>query len=494
MSRPGETDRSYHKHQVAGLIVGVVAFLALIAAPEPPAVSHRAWAAAAVGVLMALWWMSEAVPLATTALLPLVLFPVLGVADIEATATSYAHPLIFLFLGGFMLARAMERWNLHRRIALHILRLGGKHPESVIFSMMVATAFLSMWVSNTATAMMMLPIGHSVASTIAAQAGSREDENVIRFSAALMLGIGYAATIGGMGTLIGTPPNALFAGFMSESYDMKIGFAQWMLVGVPVVVVLLPVAWLVLTRVAFRFSLPPTAEQDDPLSSQIAALGEMSRGEMLVSALAATAAAGWMFRPLINDAIPDLAVTDAGIAVSVAVLLFVIPVDLARGRFLLTWSEAIALRWDVLILFGGGLALAAAISDTGLASWIGGGLLVIGSLPVFWMVLTVMIVVVYLGELASNTAMAAIFLPIAGAAATGMGFSPLVLALPVALAASLGFMLPVATPPNAIIYSSGAVTAHQMLRAGALLDIVSIVIAAVLAATLGFWAFELTVN
>ena len=221
-------------------------------------------------------------PLATTALLPLVLFPVLGIADLEAAATSYATPLIFLFLGGFLLARAMERWNLHRRIALHILRLGGQRPESVIFSMMVATAFLSMWVSNTATAMMMLPIGQSVASTIASQAGSREDENVIRFSAALMLGIGYAATIGGMGTLIGTPPNALFAGFMSESYDMKIGFAQWMLVGVPVVVVLLPVTWLVLTRIAFRFSLPPTAEQDDPLSSQIAALGEMSRGEVLV--------------------------------------------------------------------------------------------------------------------------------------------------------------------------------------------------------------------
>lgn len=494
MPKQGESDNGYSRYQFVGLIVGIVALIALTIAPEPASVSNRAWAVAAIGIFMAIWWMTEAAPLATTALLPLVLFPVFGIADLKATATSYAHPLIFLFLGGFMLARAMERWNLHRRIALHILRLGGQQPSSVIFSLMLATAFLSMWVSNTATAMMMLPIGQSVATTIAKQTSPQESQEVISFSAALMLGIAYAATIGGMGTLIGTPPNALFAGFMNETYGMKIGFAQWMLVGVPMVVILLPVTWLVLTRIAFRFSLPAATAQDDPLPAQIASLGPMSRGEVLVSVMAALAAAGWMFRPLINKLVPDLAITDAGIAMSVAVLLFVIPVELARGRFVLSWSEAIALRWDVLILFGGGLALATAINDTGLASWIGGALSALGNLPMIWLVLVVMVVVVYLGELASNTAMAAIFLPIAGAAAVGMGLSPLLLAFPVALAASLGFMLPVATPPNAIIFGSGAVTAQQMLRAGAILDIVAIGIVAAIGTTVGFWALELTGN
>ncbi len=492
MPRQGETEKEYRRYQFAGLVFGVFALIGLIIMPEPAVVSNRAWAVAGVGILMAIWWMTEAVPLATTALLPLVLFPVFGIGDLKTTATSYAHPLIFLFLGGFMLARAMESWNLHRRIALHILRLGGQQPSSVIFSLMVATAFLSMWVSNTATAMMMLPIGQSVATTIARQANLQSSQDVTSFSAALMLGIAYAATIGGMGTLIGTPPNALFAGFMSETYGMEIGFSQWMLVGVPMVLILLPVTWLVLTRIVFRFSLPAVPAQNDPLAVQIAALGPMSRGEALVSTLAVLAAVGWIFRPLINTLVPDLAITDAGIAMAVAVLLFVTPVRLSRGRFVLSWNEAITLRWDVLILFGGGLALATAINDTGLASWIGGALSALSHLPMFWLVLTVMIVVVFLGELASNTAMAAIFLPITGAAAVSMGLSPLLLAYPVALAASLGFMLPVATPPNAIIFGSGAVTAQQMLRAGVVLDIISIGIVAAIGTTIGFWALELT--
>ena len=494
MSTQHEPENGYGRHQLVGLFIGIGALVGLMLCPEPSAVSKSAWAVAAVGIMMAIWWMTEAVPLATTALLPLVLFPVLGVGDIAATATSYAHPLVFLFLGGFMLARAMERWNLHRRIALHILRLGGQGLSSVIFSLMLATAFLSMWVSNTATAMMMLPIGQSVVSTITRQMGSDENQNVTSFSAALMLGIGYAATIGGMGTLIGTPPNALFAGFMNDTYGMQIGFAQWMLVGVPVVVVLLPVTWLILTRIAFRFSLNATAHRTDLIPAQIASLGPMSRGEILVASVAALAAAGWIFRPLVVKLVPGFALTDAGIAMSVAILLFITPVELGRGRFLLSWNEAITLRWDVLILFGGGLALAAAINDTGLASWIGSALSVLGFLPMFWLVLAVMMVVVYLGELASNTAMAAIFLPIAGAAAVSMGLDPLLLAYPVALAASLGFMLPVATPPNAIVFGSGAVTAQQMLKAGALLDIVSIVLVAAIGTTVGFWVLTATVN
>lgn len=492
MLAQGQNENGQSRYKLAGLVIGVGILIAMTISPKPVGVSNQAWAVAAVGLLMAIWWMTEAAPLATTALLPLVLFPILDISNLKTTATSYAHPLIFLFLGGFMLARAMERWNLHRRIALHILRLGGHKPSSVIFSFMLATAFLSMWVSNTATAMMMLPIGQSVATTIARQSQPPNNGGLTTFSAALMLGIAYAATIGGMGTLIGTPPNALFAGFMHETYGMEIGFFQWMLVGIPVVVILLPVTWFVLTRVAFRFSLTDLGAQGDAMAAEITSLDPMSRGEALVAALMAITAAGWIFRALLNKLLPGIAISDAGIAMTAAVLLFIIPVQWSKGRFLLSWSEAIALRWDVLILFGGGLALAASINDSGLAHWIGGPLSALSNLPVIWLVLAVMIVVVYLGELASNTAMAAIFLPIAGAAAVGMGVSPLVLTFPVALAASLGFMLPVATPPNAIIFGSGAITAQQMLRAGAILDIISIGIVALIGTTIGFWALELT--
>jgi len=273
----GKNEKGQSRYQLVGLIVGIGILIAMMISRPPAGISSQAWSVAAVGLLMAVWWMTEAVPLATTALLPLVMFPILGISELQTTATSYAHPLIFLFLGGFMLARAMERWNLHRRIALHILRLGGHKPSSVIFSLMLATAFLSMWVSNTATAMMMLPIGQSVAATMAERYQTPDDSGFTGFSAALMLGICYAATIGGMGTLIGTPPNALFAGFMSDTYGMKIGFSQWMLVGVPVVVVLLPITWIVLTQVAFRFSVADVGMRSDPLAEEIASLGPMSR-------------------------------------------------------------------------------------------------------------------------------------------------------------------------------------------------------------------------
>ena len=471
---------------MAGLAAGPIALLAMLLAPLPAGVSPQAWAVAAVGVLMAIWWMTEAVPLATTALLPVLLFPMLDVMDIRDAAASYAHPLIFLFLGGFMLARAMQRWQLHRRIALHVMRLGGNSLTALIFSVMSATAFLSMWVSNTATAMMMLPIGQSIITTVVAQSGPAQQIDLNRFSAALMLGIAYAATIGGMGTLIGTPPNALFAGFMSETYAVSIGFSQWMMIGIPIVIILLPIAWLVLTRLVFRFSIPHRHMQSILLKDDADALGPMSRGELLVGLVMAMTAVGWVFRPLITKLYPGLTLSDAGIAVLAAIMLFVIPADWSKGRFLLAWSDAAKLRWDVLILFGGGLALASAMTQSGLVNVIAQTLSELGTFPVFWLVLIVMVVVVYLGELASNTAMAAIFLPISGAFAISIGVDPLVLTLPVAVAASLGFMLPVATPPNAIIFGSGAVTVQQMLRAGAILDVICIIIAALIVTTLGF--------
>jgi sodium-dependent dicarboxylate transporter 2/3/5 len=454
--------------------------------------SEEARRAAVIAALMAFWWVSEPIPLAATALLPIAAFPLAGIANLETTAQSYAHPLILLFLGGFMLAAAMERWQLHRRIALGAVVVSGRKPRALVLAMMLATAFVSLWVSNTATAMVMVPIAASLLSARRSeQTGSsngeahphacgeaRQEEDA--FGAALILGIAFSATIGGMGTLIGTPPNALFAAVMEKSYGVSIGFGQWMLIGLPIVLVLIPITWLVLTRIAFRV---PDAEL--PAAAFPAAPETMSRGERFVAVVLAATAVAWIFRPWLSKLLGTAALSDAGIAITAALVLFLMPERWVGSRALLEWDDVKGIRWDVLILFGGGLALADAIGSSGLADWIGSRVGGLRGLPVAGLVLVMMVVVVYLGELASNTAVAAMFLPIAGAASYGLGAHPLDLALPVALAASLGFMLPVATPPNAIAYGTGAVTARQMLRAGAILDVISIFVVYAAAMTLG---------
>lgn len=488
---PATNDASQGRQRNIGLYVGPVVMGAIIALPTPSDLPSEGHAAAAIGCMMAVWWMTEAVPLAVTAMLPLVLFPVFGINDLATTAASYAHPLIFLFLGGFMLARTMQRWQLHKRLAFFVLRFGGSHPAAVIASLMVTTAFLSLWVSNTATTMVMLPIGQSIAATVGTGRSDRAGRVLKDFGPALMLGIAYAATIGGMGSIIGTPPNALFAAFMHDSYGFEIGFAEWMMLGVPIVVVLLPLTWLVLTRVVFRVSALEKGDDRTDLLVNIEELGPMSRGERLIATLMVVVACLWIFRPLLNQFLPGFVLTDAGIAITAAVMLFIVPVRYRDGVYLLNWKEAAKIRWDVLILFGGGLALADAISSSNLAAWISTLSGVLENLPFVVVILAATVVIVYLGELASNTAMAAIFLPIAGATAIGLGQDPILLALPVVLAASLGFMLPVATPPNAIVYGSGAVTAHQMLRAGALINIIGIVIVVAAGLTIGPLVFSM---
>lgn len=473
------------RHRLIGLLAGPSALLVVLANPAPAGLSGPGWSVAAVGLWMAIWWMTEALPLAVTALLPIVLFPMLGVASLEATTPSYAHPLVFLFLGGFLLARAMNVWSLDRRLAWTVLRFTGSSPRGVIAGLMGVTAFLSMWVSNTATAMVMLPIGLSIVTTF----GETAAKTTQGIAPALLLGIAYAATIGGMGTIIGTPPNALFVAFMAESHGVEISFLKWMLIGVPLVLVLLPVAWFVLTRIAFRIPGRRSPEVAGLFEKKFAALEPISHPQRLLALLMLLVAGGWIFRPLIVGVFPGFNLTDAGIAITGAVLLFLIPADLKDGRFLLSWKEAVDIRWDVLILFGGGLALAAAIGNSDLADWIGAQLIGFRALPLFLLILAVGVLVVLLSELASNTAIAAVFLPVAGAAALGMGEAAILLALPVALFATLGFMLPVATPPNAVIFGSGVVEMRHMLRAGIMLDIFGIIIVALAIVTLGSWVF-----
>jgi sodium-dependent dicarboxylate transporter 2/3/5 len=454
---------------------------------------------AAVGVLMAVWWVSEALPLAATALLPIALFPLLGVVEVEDAAAPYANDVIFLFMGGFMLALAMQRWGLHRRIALRTVMAVGTRPVRVIGGFMLATGFLSMWVSNTATTVVMLPIGLSVlalvfervrggvqvgADTKVADAGEETDDKATaNFATCLMLAIAYAASIGSLATLIGTPPNLFMAGFLAESYGIQIGFGQWMLLGLPLAVIFMILTWLVLTKLVYPITLKEIPGGRELFRSELAKLGPMSRGERIVLVVFVSTALLWIARePLtgwtwLTDLVPGIAgLSDAGIAIIAALALFAIPVDARHGVFTLDWASAVKLPWGVLLLFGGGLSLAAAITSSGLDEFIGNSVAALGGVPTLVMVLVVVISVVFLTELTSNTATAATFLPIVAGIAIGLNIDVLLLVVPAALAATCAFMLPVATPPNAIVFGSGHVTIPQMVRAGWRLNLIAIVL------------------
>jgi solute carrier family 13 (sodium-dependent dicarboxylate transporter), member 2/3/5 len=478
---PPPAARSQTRARV-GLLLGPVCFVALLLLAPPEALSEEAWRTAAVGVLMAIWWVTEAVPIPATALLPLVLFPLIGVMPIGDAAPPYANPVIFLFMGGFMLALALEKSGLHRRIALAIVGGVGARPANLVAGFMVATALLSMWVSNTAAVVMMLPVATSIIVLVGARGGRTGAHN---FPVALLLGIAYGASIGGVGTLIGTPPNALLAGFMAEVYGVRIGFAEWMLFGVPLVIVALPLTWAYLTRLVFPVPRAAVEGGDELIRRERETLGALSRGEARVAIVAAAMALAWMTQPLLVRVVP--AMTDAGIAITGALVLFVTPVDWRRGEFALDWKQTERLPWGILVLFGGGLSLAAAIQTTGLAAWIGEQLLGLQALPLVLVTVLVTSVVVFLTELTSNTATAAAFLPIVAAAAVAFGVDPLVLAVPAVVGASCAFMLPVATPPNALVYATGEVDMTDMIRAGFGLNVMMIALLNVFVFAFGEW-------
>jgi len=472
------------KGRIAGLAIGISLFIVMLLVPPPGNLSPAGWHVAAVGILMAIFWVSEALPLPATALLPLPLFPLLGVMPIKATAAPYANPVIFLFMGGFVIALAMERWQLHERIALFVLKSVGERMDRLIGGFMVATALLSMWVSNTATTLMMLPIALSVvALNNDNKAPGQQDSRsgAAAFPGALLLSVAYGATAGGLATLVGTPPNAFLAGFMRQTYGIEIGFAQWMAMALPLSVVLLFVMWWLMTRVIFRLKGHSIGGAQEVIRERAASQGPMSTGEKRIGVLFLLLAAAWIFRPLINKQIPGVALDDTVVAMIAALLAFLIPVDLKRGVFLMNWDWAQRLPFGILILFGGGLTLASAIDNTGLAAWIGDQLAVLGGLPPILIVIAMITLLIFLTELTSNTATTAAFLPVVAALALTLGEHPLLLAVPAALAASCAFMLPVATPPNAIVFSSGHLAIAQMARAGVLLNVVSIVLITLIA-------------
>ncbi|ACU97472.1 SLC13 family permease [Saccharomonospora viridis] len=469
-----------------GPVLAVVAYLLL-----PDSLSTEGKITAAVAALMAVWWVTEALPLAATALLPLVLFPFLGVSDIGDAAAPYADDVIFLFMGGFMIALAMQRWNLHKRIALRTVLAVGTKPVMLVAGFMIATGFISMWVSNTATAVMMMPIGLSVLGLVSQLGDGKGDPN---FATALMLGIAYAASIGSLATIIGTPPNTLLVGYLEENFDIAIGFGEWMLFGLPIAVVFLVIAWLVLTRLVFRPRLKSLPGGRELIREQLDQLGPMSRGEMNALIVFVLAALSWVTIPTLADidAVAEVApwldhISDAGIAIAAALLLFALPANRKQGVRTLDWDTAKELPWGILLLFGGGLSLSSHFTRTGLSEWIGEQVGGLSALPIIVLVAIVVLLVLLLTELTSNTATAAAFLPILGGVAVGLGYGPMVLAVPAALAATCAFMLPVATPPNAIVFGTGHVTIGQMVKGGVWLNAAALVIVTLGAYTLGAW-------
>ena len=457
-----------------GLFLGPLVMLITLVLPAPAGMETAAWHCAGLALFMATWWATEAIPIPATSLLPLAIGPAIGVGGIEDLAASYADDIIFLFLGGFLLGLAMQRWNLHRRIALSTLLAVGSSPARQIAGFMIATGFISMWVSNTATSIMMLPIGMSVVSLMAEDPGEERSPAVDRYATRLLLGIAYAASIGGVATLIGTPPNALLAGYLSSDQGIEIGFAQWMVVGIPVSVTMMAVAWFWLVRGGFELDTSEAGR--DMLKNEMEKLGPLTTAEKRVGIMFLLAAGLWICRPLLGNAGLDW-LSDAMIAMAIGVALFVIPAGDNKGSRLMNWENEAGVPWGVLLLFGGGLALAGAIKKTGLAEWIATQMEVFGVLPSVLLIGAVVLVIISLTEVSSNTATAAVFMPLLGALAGSVGVDVLLLTVPAAIAASCAFMMPVATPPNAIVFATGRMKIQSMMQAGFALNIVCVVLA-----------------
>jgi solute carrier family 13 (sodium-dependent dicarboxylate transporter), member 2/3/5 len=472
--------------QKTGLWTGIICFGIILLLPAPETMEPAAWRVTALGTLMAIWWITEAIPIAATSLLPIVLLPVLEVQSISASTAPYANPLIFLFMGGFMIAIAMQRWNLHKRIALNIVSFIGTKPSSILIGFIIASAFLSMWVSNTATALMMLPIALSIIQLAKSNGGEQSalDSN---FNLVLVLCIAYACNIGGVGTLIGTPPNALAAGYMLETYGLDVSFVKWMIAGLPIVIIGLPLMYLILSKLVYPVSLKELPGGESLIKNELVKLGKINTPEKRVSIVFGVTALLWITRPLISNIIPEI--SDAGIAIAAGVSLFLIPADIRKGIFLVSWEDIQKLPWGILILFGGGLSLASAISTSGLADWIGQEIGALGFLPILLMLIIVVAVIVFLTEMTSNTATAAAFVPILGSAAIGLGQDPMFFVIPAVIAASCAFMLPVATPPNAIVYASNEVSMAQMSKAGIWLNITFILFITMAAYTIIAWVY-----
>jgi solute carrier family 13 (sodium-dependent dicarboxylate transporter), member 2/3/5 len=460
-----------------GLLVGPLLFFLLLLIPVPEGLRPEAWRVLALAALMISWWVTEAIPIPVTSLLPIILLPLMGVSSIKDAASPFANPVVYLFMGGFVIALAMEKWELHRRIALNIIRITGTNANGIILGFMIATAFLSMWISNTATAVMMLPIAVSVVELLNKDTNRYDYGGMKNFSLTLMLGIAYCASIGGMATIIGTPPNVVLKGFVRDQYGYEIGFGEWMLVGLPFSVLLLIIVYVMLVKFMYPNKLGRFEGGKALIAAELAQLGQMSKGERYTLMIFSGTALLWTLSGLINQAIPWLKLSDEAIALIGATMLFLIPLDLKKSEQILDWRDTQRLPWGILLLFGGGLSLADALAKTGTIGLIGEQFEGMGSMG-WLLILGLTAVSLYLTEVMSNVALVNIFLPVVSGVAIGAGINPIIMLVPVTLAASCAFMLPMSTPPNAIVFASGHITIAQMVKVGFWLNILAILIIA----------------
>lgn len=461
------------------ILAGPLSFIIILLLPPAKDLSSEAQAVLAITSWIAIWWITEAIPIPVTSLLPIILFPLTGALDIAKTTSSYGHKMIFLYMGGFIIALAIERWNLHKRIALQTIALVGKNGDRIILGFMLATYLLSMWISNTATTMMMLPIAVAVAK----QFGSIEEKAQdlpghkkldASFGLPLMLGIAYAASIGGITTLIGTPTNAMLAAVVKDLFNQEIDFAKWMSISLPISMILLAISWVYLVKIIFPVNSNGNSDGYEEIKKELKALGPLTSDEVKVIIVFLITAISWIVRSfLLKRFIPGI--DDTIIALFGVVLLFLIPSS-KKGERLMNWETAVKLPWGILILFGGGLALAAGFQSTGLAAWLGGSLKNLDNVSFIILLFAVSAMVNFLTEVTSNVATASIILPILGSVAIVLGVHPYPLMIAATLSASCAFMLPVATPPNAVVFSTGYITIGQMVRAGFILNIISVVV------------------
>ncbi|WP_027878831.1 SLC13 family permease [Mesoflavibacter zeaxanthinifaciens] len=459
--------------QKIGLVLGPIVFVLLLLFFKPEGLSTEGRAVLAATAWIAIWWITEAIPIAVTALLPIALFPLSGGLNLSDTTSAFGHKFVFLYLGGFIIAIAIEKWNLHKRIALNIIKIIGFNLKRIILGFMLATAFLSMWISNTATSVMMLPIGVAIILQLKDNPNTPEDEN-LTFGKALMLAIAYSASIGGIATLIGTPPNLVLAGVVSDIYNYEITFLQWFMFGFPISIILLFICWKYLTEVAFKFEKKEFSGGKAEVNRQLKALGRISYEEKLVAFIFGLTAFFWITRSFLFKTILP-ALDDTIIAISFAIVLFLLP-SKKQGTKLMNWDDAVKIPWGIILLFGGGMALATGFETTGLAKWIGEQMTTFAGVTTIILLLLLIAAVNFLTEITSNLATTAMLLPVLAPMAISIDIHPFILMVGAAVAASCAFMLPVATPPNAVVFGSGYLRIPDMVKKGFVMNLVSIIL------------------
>ena len=465
-----------------GLILGPLMFLIILLIAPTNVLNPEAWKVIAVAIWMIIWWITEAAPIPVTALLPIILFPLTGVFTIDEATAPYANKIIFLFMGGFMLGLGMERHNLHKRIALNLIKKTGTNPNGIILGFMLTTAFISMWISNTATTVMMLPIALSITQLL--EINETSNKGKTRFALGLMLAIAYGANIGGTATIIGTPPNVAWVGFMSDMIGYEVTFAKYLTIGLPICVIMLAITYLIITRVMYPSKIKTLSESANIIDDQLQALGKISKPEKYVAIIFVMTALTWILRGSINSWLNTDLLNDSIIAMTGGTLMFITPLKLRENKFLMEWEYTSRLPWGILLLFGGGLTLAKAMEKSSIVEFVGESIAGTGDMNLILLTLGLTAFMLFMTEIMSNVALAVIFVPVVIGISLSLEINPMYLTLPVTLAASYAFMMPISTPPNAIVFSSGMIKMKDMIRAGIVLNVIAIILLAILSQTL----------